>query len=64
MQMDLFEENKLIIVNLENCEFLLQTLEKKWIEIQNGLECSYIIILNTSIQNNVLLNSVKNFFNR
>ncbi|MGY3805153.1 methyltransferase domain-containing protein [Pigmentibacter ruber] len=64
MHMDLLEENKLIIVNLENCEFLLQTLEKKWIEIQNGLECSYIMILNTSIENNVLLNSVKNFFNR
>ncbi|WGL60445.1 class I SAM-dependent methyltransferase [Pigmentibacter sp. JX0631] len=64
MQKDLFEENKLIIENLESSEFLLQTLEKKWIEIQNGIDCSYILVMKSTIEYTVLMNCVNNFFNR
>ena len=44
MLSDFFSEDKIVIDNLQNKDQLLWILEKQWIEIQNGIDFSYIVI--------------------
>ena len=51
--------DKLLIKNLKTFDHLYPILEKQWIEIQNGLECSQLVILDPYLSIKEIRKSIK-----
>ena len=62
MLSDFSSEDKIIISNLQNRDQLFQVLEKQWIEIQNGIDYSYVLIQKSIFQLNEIKKIVKSLF--
>lgn len=54
--------DKILIKNLKNFEDLFPILEKQWIEIQNGVEYSHLILLNPCFSCKEIRKSIKALF--
>jgi SAM-dependent methyltransferase len=54
--------DKLLIKNLKTFDHLYPILEKQWIEIQNGLECSQLVILDPYLSVREIRKSIKALF--
>lgn len=52
----------LIIKNLKHFDHLYPVLEKQWIEIQNGLECSHLIIIEPHLSYKEIRKSINSLF--
>ena len=54
--------DKLVIKNLKNFDHLYPMLEKQWIEIQNGLDYSYMVILEPDLSIKEIRKSIRSLF--
>ncbi len=54
--------DKNLIKNLNNFDLLSFMLEKQWIEIQNGIDCSYLNILESDLSIQEIRKSIKSLF--
>ena len=54
--------DKILIKNLKTFDHFYSILEKQWIEVQNGIECSHLVILESNLCIKEIRESIKALF--
>lgn len=62
MYNDILENKTVIMDNIDNKEIFLHSIEKQWIEIQNGIECGYLKVNKSFLVNESVIEVLTRYY--